>query len=152
MPDTRDSDKGRPETILAFDFGLRRIGVAVGQSITASASPLGVVANSDTGPDFDAISKMVDEWRPSRLIVGMPMHADGSPGEMQSHIEAFIRELWRYQLKVDTVDERYTSLEAEAVLKNARASGSRGRISREMIDSAAAVFIAERFLTGQTNV
>ena len=148
MPDT-----GRgPETILAFDFGLRRIGVAVGQSVTMSASPLGVVANSDKGPDFDAIARLIDEWRPTRLVVGLPLHANGEPGEMQAHVESFVRELWRFQLDVDTVDERYTSLEAEEALKNARASGSRGRISKEAIDSAAAVFIAERFLTGLTNV
>jgi len=152
MPDTPDSNQAIPETILAFDYGLRRIGVAVGQSVTASASPLGVVVNTDKGPDFDAISAMIDEWRPSRLIVGLPMHADGQPGEMQAHVEEFVRDLWRYQIKVDTVDERYTSLEAEEALKNARASGARGRISREAIDSAAAVFIAERFLTGRTNV
>lgn len=141
-----------PETILAFDFGLRRIGIAVGQSVTASASPLGIVSNSENGPDFASIEKIIKEWRPSRLIVGLPMHADGTPGEMQAHVEEFVRELQRYQLKIDTVDERYTSREAEAVLKKARAAGSRGRISREMIDSAAAVFIAERFLTGRTNV
>lgn len=152
MPDTPERVSAEPETILAFDFGLRRIGVAVGQTVTASASPLGVVSNGDQGPDYDAISRLVKEWRPSRLIVGMPLHADGSPGEMQAHVERFVRELWRYQLKIDTVDERYTSLEAEATLKKARAAGSRGRISREMIDSAAAVFIAERFLSGRTNV
>jgi putative Holliday junction resolvase len=152
MQDTPDSKLGSPETILAFDFGLRRIGVAVGQSVTSSASPLGVVANTESGPDFDAISRMIDEWRPSRLIVGLPMHADGKPGEMQAHVEEFVRDLWRYQIRVDTVDERYTSLEAEETLKNARASGSRGRITKEAIDSAAAVFIAERFLTGRTNV
>lgn len=145
MPDT-------PETVLAFDFGLRRIGVAVGQSVTASASPLGVVANSAQGPDYDAISRIINEWRPSRLVVGLPMHADGTPGEMQAHVEEFARDLLRYQLKIDMVDERYTSREAEMVLKKARASGSRGRISKEMVDSAAAVFIAERFLTGRTNV
>ena len=152
MPVTPDTAKSQPETILAFDFGLRRIGVAVGQSVTASASPLGVVTNSGDGPDFDAISKMIEEWRPARLVVGLPMHADGSPGEMTSHVDNFVRELWRYQLKIDTIDERYTSVEAETALKNARASGTRGRISKEMIDSAAAVFIAERFLTGRTNV
>jgi putative Holliday junction resolvase len=145
MPDT-------PETVLAFDFGLRRIGVAVGQSVTASASPLGVVTNSANGPDYDAISRIINEWRPSRLVVGLPMHADGTPGEMQAHVEEFARDLLRYQLKIDMVDERYTSREAEMVLKKARASGSRGRISKEMVDSAAAVFIAERFLTGRTNV
>ena len=115
----------KPETILAFDFGLRRIGIAVGQSVTSSASPLGVVTNSEDGPDFDAISRLIDEWRPARLIVGLPMHSDGEPGEMQAHVEEFVRDLWRYNLKVDTVDERYTSLEAEEALKNARASGTR---------------------------
>ena len=152
MPGTRDSGRGAPETILAFDFGLRRIGVAVGQSVTSSANPLGVVTNGENGPDFDAIAKLIDEWRPSRLVVGMPLHADGEPGEMQAHVEEFVRELWRYRLAVDTVDERYTSIEAEEALKQARASGSRGRITRESIDSAAAVFIAERFLKGRTNV
>jgi putative Holliday junction resolvase len=152
MPDTPDIAADRPETILAFDFGLRRIGVAVGQSVTASASPLGVVANGSSGPDFDAISRMIDDWRPARLVVGSPLRADGSPGEIQTHIDEFVGELRRYELQVDIVDERHTSVEAGAVLKNARASGSRGRISRETIDSAAAVLIAERFLSARTNV
>ena len=143
---------GTPETIVAFDFGLRRIGVAVGQTVTSSASPLPVVTNADTGPDFDAISELIDEWRPSRLVVGLPLHADGSPGEMLAKVDDFVGQLGRYQLPIDTVDERYTSLEARAVLKNARATGRLGRISKEMIDSTAAVFIAERFLTGRTNV
>ena len=151
MPATPDSRCG-PETILAFDFGLRRIGIAVGQSVTGSANPLGVVSNGEKGPDFDAITKLIDEWQPSRLVVGMPLRDDGEPGEMQAHVEDFVRELWRYQLAVDTVDERYTSIEAEEVLKQARASGTRGRITRESIDSGAAVFIAERFLKDRTNV
>ncbi|MDJ0905194.1 MAG: Holliday junction resolvase RuvX [Woeseiaceae bacterium] len=152
MPATPDNGGSAPETVLAFDFGLRRIGVAVGQSVTASANPLGVVANGENGPDFDAIAKLIKEWQPSRLIVGMPLHADGQPGEMQAHVEEFVRELWRFQLPVDTIDERYTSIQAEEALKQARASGTRGRITREMIDSAAAVFIAERFLMDRTNV
>lgn len=152
MPATPDTRQTGPETILAFDFGLRRIGVAVGQSVTMSASPLGVVANTDNGTDFDVIARLIDEWRPTRLVVGLPLHADGEPGKMQAHVEEFVRELWRFQLDIDMVDERYTSLEAEEALKSARASGNRGRISREAIDSAAAVLIAERFLTGRTNV
>lgn len=134
------------ETILAFDFGLRRIGVAVGQDITGSASPLGVVANRVNGPDYERIGTLVEEWQATRLVVGMPSHADGSPSDLQLPVTAFIEELTRYNLPVHTVDERYTSIEAEATLKAARASGSLGRISREMIDSAAAVFIAERYL------
>ena len=148
MPDTPDS--GQPETIVAFDFGLRRIGVAVGQSITDSASPLGIVANRDSGPEHARIAALVKEWRPSRLVVGMPTHADGSASEMQMHVDAFIEELGRYHLPIDVIDERYTSLEAEAVLKNARAAGTRGRITKEMVDSAAAVFIAERYLAART--
>ena len=137
----------RPRTVLAFDFGLRRIGVAIGQDVTASASPLGVVANRDDGVDHDAIQRLIDEWRPTGIVVGMPAHADGSASEIQAAVEGFIEELGRYGLTVDTVDERYTSIEAERVLRKARADGSRGRISREMIDSAAAVFIAERYLS-----
>ena len=144
MPDTPDSS--RAETILAFDFGLRRIGVAVGQSVTASASPLGVISNGNTGPDQNGITALVKEWQPGRLVVGMPAHADGSPSEMQSHVRRFIETLKDYELPIDTVDERYTSIEAEAALKSARAAGTRGRITKESIDSAAAVFIAERYL------
>lgn len=135
-----------PRTILSFDFGLRRIGVAVGQDVTGSASPLGVVANRDKGVDHERLSALIKEWRPTQLVVGMPSHADGSPSDMQEPVKAFIEALKRYGLPIDTVDERYTSVEAESVLKEARAAGSRGRISKDMIDSAAAVFIAERYL------
>jgi putative Holliday junction resolvase len=138
-----------PRTILAFDFGLRRIGVAIGQDVTGSASPVGVVANRDSGVDHEAIAALIREWRPTSLVVGMPAHADGSPSEIQVPVRAFIGELERYGLPIDTVDERYTSIEAERVLKEARAAGTRGRISKEMIDSAAAVFIAERYLLSE---
>jgi putative Holliday junction resolvase len=136
----------QPRTILAFDFGLRRIGVAVGQNVTGSASPLGVVANRDTGVDKAKIAALLAEWRPTQLVVGMPAHADGSPSKIQEHVNSFIEELEAYGLPVDTVDERYTSVEAERVLKNARQAGTRGRITKDQIDSAAAVFIAERYL------
>ena len=136
-----------PRTILAFDFGLRRIGVAVGQDVTGSASPLGVIANRDGGVDHEAIAALVTEWRPTGIVVGMPSHADGSRSDMQEPVEAFIEELRRYGLDIETVDERYTSVAAERVLKDARIAGSRGRISKDMIDSAAAVFIAERYFS-----
>ncbi len=135
-----------PRTILSFDFGLRRIGVAVGQDITGSASPVGVVANRHDGVDHEHLAELIKEWRPTLLVVGMPSHADGSPSELQTAVLAFIDELERYELPIDTVDERYTSIEAERVLKEARAAGTRGRISKDAIDSAAAVLIAERYL------
>ena len=135
-----------PETILAFDYGLRRIGVAVGQDVTASASPVGVVANGENGVDHDRIRSIIAEWHPTRLVVGLPIHADGSPGAMTAAVEAFIDELAQYELPISTIDERYSSLEAEQALKAARKQGSRGRIAKQDIDSAAAVFIAERYL------
>lgn len=110
---------------------------------------MGVVSNRDSGVDFDAIASLIREWRPSQIVVGMPSHTDGSPSEMQVPVRAFIDDLQRYELPVDVVDERYTSIEAERVLREARQSGSRGRISKEMIDSAAAVFIAERYLSSR---
>jgi putative Holliday junction resolvase len=142
-------DLSQPSTILAFDFGLRRIGVAVGQDITGTASPLGVIANRDDGVDHQALAALIKEWRPTGLVVGMPTHADGSPSDMQKPVDAFIEDLRRYELSIDTVDERYTSVAAEQALKEARAAGTRGRISKEMIDSAAAVFIAERYLSSR---
>ena len=135
-----------PETILAFDYGLRRIGVAVGQDVTASASPVGSITNGDNGVDHEHMSRLIAEWRPSRLVVGMPLHADGSSSEMTDAVGAFVAELAQYELPVETIDERYTSLEAERILKNARQQGSRGRISKADIDAAAAVCIAERYL------
>lgn len=144
MPGTPDTTL--PETIVAFDFGLRRIGVAVGQNVTASANPLAAVRNTDSGPDWQAISNVVNEWHPSRLIVGMPLHEDGSPSQMGVPIKAFITELARFELPVEQVDERYSSIEANEVLKSERAMGLRGRINKEAIDSVAAALIAERWL------
>lgn len=136
----------QPRTVLCFDFGSRRIGVAVGQDVTGSASPLGVIVNRADGIDYAHIERLIAEWRPTGLVVGMPVHLDGSVTELQPAIDAFIAALTRYELPIATVDERYTSVEAERILKEARAAGRSRRISREMIDSTAAVLIAERFL------
>ena len=137
---------GTPETIIAFDFGLRRIGVAVGQQVTNSANPLGVVKNGEKGPDWDEIGNHIKDWHPARLIVGMPSHADGSASEIGAVVTEFIRELDRFDLPIEAVDERYTSVEAEARLKSLRAEGRRGQVRKGMIDAGAAVQIAERWL------
>lgn len=141
---------GEAATILAFDFGLGRIGVAVGQRITGSATPLGVVANRETGPDWEAIGRLVREWQPSRLVVGMPAHADGRPAAISARAGDFARGLRRLGLPVDTIDERYSSLEARERLVASRRRGLSGRIRREMVDAAAAVVIAERWLAGES--
>ena len=139
-------ERSSPETILAFDFGLRRIGIAVGQDVTGSASPLGIISNAGSGPDFEQIERLLEEWRPQRLVVGMPLHSDGSPGDLEPSILEFVATLERFGLPIARIDERHTSQEAEQALINARQAGSRGRIKKEQIDAAAAVFIAERYL------
>ena len=81
-------------------------------------------------------------------MVGLPLHADGSPCAMTDAVEVFVRQLARFDLPITTVDERHTSQEAMQALKNARQAGTRGRIRKEHIDAAAAVLIAERYLSG----
>ena len=139
---------GTPELVLAFDFGQRRIGVAVGQDVTGSASPLGIIDNRDGDIDFAAIDRLVAEWRPVRLIVGMPLNAADSAGPLGAAVRAFVAALERYRLPIVTTDERYSSIEAERLLQKARADGRRGRIDKAAIDAAAAVLIAERYLAG----
>ncbi|MDH4073242.1 MAG: Holliday junction resolvase RuvX [Gammaproteobacteria bacterium] len=137
---------GTPETVLSFDFGLRRIGIAVGQQVTETASPLGIVANGESGPDWARIESLVRDWRPARLIVGQPGHADDSPSDIGDAARDFAKALGRFGLPVETVDERYSSIEAESLLKEQRQQGLRGRIGKAEIDSAAAMLIAERWL------
>jgi putative pre-16S rRNA nuclease len=145
MPGTPDSPS-RPETVLAFDFGLRRIGVAVGQQVTQSASALCTLRNGDNGPDWAGIDRLVREWQPARLIVGMPQTADGKPPALLAPIQTFCRELGRYSRPVETIDERYSSQAATEQLIKARRDGRRGRIAKAEIDAAAAACIAERWL------
>jgi len=145
MPDTPDHRK--PETLLAFDFGHRRIGVAVGQQITASANPLGTASNGPGGPDWPQISRWVEEWQPDRMVVGLPLHADGSSSDLSADALDFAKELARYERPVESVDERFTSMEAREMLKQERAKGHRGRIRKQTVDATAAKLIAERWLT-----
>src|ERR1700733_2195494 len=132
-----------PQTALGFDFGLKRIGVAVGQTVTGSASPLGVTAVRGGEPDWAAIGRYISEWRPASLVVGLPYNMDLSEQEMTQHARRFAEELaQRFPLPVHTVDERLSSREAEAQLKEQRQQGRR-RVSREDIDGAAACVILE---------
>ena len=138
-----------PATILAFDFGLKRIGVAVGQQVTNSANALHVVDNGKAGPDWCSIRALIKEWRPNQLVVGMPYNGDGKYSQIANQVEGFIGALSRFDLPINRVDERYSSLEAKALLKKQRADRQHGRISKGMIDSTAAMLIAERWLKNQ---
>lgn len=131
------------QTVLGFDFGLKRIGVAVGQSVTKSASPLGIVSVRDGEPDWEALGRLVREWHPAALVVGLPYNMDLSEQEMTHKARHFAQDLAeRFPLPVHTVDERLSSREAEATLKERRQQGRR-RITRADIDGAAACVILE---------
>jgi putative holliday junction resolvase len=139
-------------TVLGFDFGLRRIGVAVGDTLTRTAGPRPVVLSGPQGPDWQAIEREVAALQPAVLVVGAPYNVDGSPGAIAQAARAFAAELERrFGIPVQQVDERFSSLEASAGLRAQRASGARRRrVQRAEIDSAAAAVILERWLAGES--
>ena len=136
---------------MSFDFGLRRIGLASGDTLTRTATPLATVAHRDTGPDWTAIDRQVRSLGPDLLVVGVPYNDDGSPGSIAASADAFARALGaRYSLKVDRVDERYSSTAAESLLREQRASGQRRRqLTKGDIDSAAAAVMLASWLEQQ---
>jgi putative Holliday junction resolvase len=139
------------QTILAFDFGLKRIGIASGDTLTATAGPRPAATVSTSGPDWPVIEREVRALQPHLLVVGAPYNADGSPGALAAAADGFAAELGRrFGLPVKRVDERFSSLQASERLKAQRASGERKRrIRREDVDSAAAAVILERWLSGE---
>ncbi|WKB52048.1 Holliday junction resolvase RuvX [Eleftheria terrae] len=127
----------RPQTFLAFDFGLRRVGVATGNSLTAGAEPLRTVA-AEGDARFAAIGKLVAEWQPDALVVGVPFHPDGAEHENTRRARRFARQLHgRFRLPVHEVDERYTTTEALA-------GGARDA------DAASACLILQQFFRERT--
>jgi putative Holliday junction resolvase len=140
------------EVVLAFDYGSRRIGVAVGQTRTASASPAGVVPVRGA-PDWQALERCVRDWSPARLVVGVPYNMDGTETVLTAACRAFATELARrFGLPVECVDERLTSAAATADLREARRAGARSRrVRREDIDAHAARLILETWLRGSAD-
>src|SRR5690606_3072283 len=105
------------ETVLAFDYGTSFIGVAVGQSVTGTATPLAALKANDGVPDWAQIERLIAEWRPQRLLVGLPLNMDGSESEMSARAARFARRLHgRFNLPVETWDERLSSFEARGEL------------------------------------
>lgn len=138
--------------MLGFDYGLRRIGVAVGQPLTSTASPLRTVNARDGVPDWDAIAALITEWQPAALVVGLPYNVDGSRQEITARAEKFMRQLaGRFEITVHAVDERFSSQQAEDRLLASRRAGHRGRIRKEEIDSAAACIILENWFASESS-
>ena len=120
-------------SFLAFDFGTLRVGVATGNTLTRSAQPLRTVAATGDAR-FDAIAKLIAEWQPDALVVGIPFHPDGAAHDNTARARRFARQLHgRFGLTVHEVDERYTTTEAHAM-------------GAADVDAASAAIILEQFL------
>jgi len=118
-------------TVLAFDFGEKRIGIAVGEHLLASANPLMTIDNESNEIRFQMITKLVSEWQPRLLVVGLPLSLDGSEHAVTQLCKKFARRLnGRFNLPVALIDERYSSAEASQRLNEA---GIRGRAQKEML-------------------
>ena len=143
MPDENIKPSG---TIIAFDFGFRRIGVAVGQTLTGSANVLTVVPVASK-PDWQAIAGIFDEWKPAALVVGLPLAEDGGETEMSQAARRFGRQLeGRFGILVLFEDERLTSFSAEQRFVNARARSGMRKKDAALKDAIAAQIILESWL------
>lgn len=129
---------------LGFDFGLRRIGVAIGESVTGSARPLLTLPARDGQPEWERIQALLQDWQPQALVVGIPRHADGSAAAVTAPAERFARRLHgRFGLPVHTVDEHLSSHAAEQALAERGRGGERLARQPEAVDSLAAAIILE---------
>ncbi|MGY3265365.1 Holliday junction resolvase RuvX [Lysobacter sp. HA35] len=134
-------------TVLGFDVGARRIGVAVGSALGTGARPVAVVDVHASGPDWPAIDRLVREWRPDAFIVGDPMTLDGGDQPIRKRAHAFARELGRkFGKPVMLVDERSSSVEAAQRFAVERAQGGKRRRDAQILDAVAAAVIVERWL------
>ncbi len=135
----------KQRTVLGFDFGTRRIGIAVGQELTHTATALTTLNSADGGPDWDGIGRLIEQWQPDALVVGLPLNLDGSESESSRLARRFGNRLsGRYNLPVFTADERLSSSEAEAIL------AEQGRFDKADIDKLAAQLILQSWLEEQT--
>jgi len=138
--------------VLGFDFGERRIGIAVGQRITGTATPLTTIISKNQNPDWDAIGELIREWQPEALVVGMPYHLDGNDTRLSERIRKFCRQLeGRYRLPVHQIDERLSSAEAERYLKHERQQGRKKPVQKNEIDQLAAAIQLESWLAGEAH-
>lgn len=136
---------------LGFDFGRARIGVAVGEAITGAARPLRILPARQQRPDWDAIARLIAEWRPDWLVVGVPRHADDTASAMTEAALRFSRQLHgRFHLPVATLDERLSSWEAEQ--RYFAIPGADRRRPHDTLDAQAAAVILESWFNHQRSL
>jgi putative Holliday junction resolvase len=135
-------------TVLAFDFGLRQIGVAVGNTLLGTTQPLSILRARDGQPDWQRVAELLTEWQPRQLVVGDPLNMDGSDSELCHSARRFARRLHgRFGLPVTLVDERLSSFEAKQISRDA---GHRGDFRRDPVDSMAAELVLRTWLDAQS--
>ncbi len=135
---------------LGFDFGLSRIGVAVGQELTGTAQALKTLHNKQHKPDWAGIEGLIQEWKPDALIIGVPYHLDGTEQDMTVAARKFGRQLHgRFRLPVYEMDERLSSREAEAEISRQRAAGQRKKSRKGDVDKMAAQIILQSWIQQQ---
>lgn len=135
--------------VMGFDFGENRTGVAIANTLTGVATPQSVLYAKQGQPDWEGIAKLIKEWQPKQLVVGMPRKLDGTPSTMDKPIRKFCRQLeQRTELPVELADEQLSSREAEQRLKSARQAGRKRKVRKEEIDQLAAAIILENWLQG----
>src|SRR5690606_30938649 len=134
----------KAQTLLAFDYGLKNIGVAVGQTATGSASALTVLKARDGIPQWPQIQALIDEWRPDRVLVGLPFNMDDSESELSTRARKFANRLHgRFGVTVEMVDERLSSFEAK---NEHRHAGGSSHYKTDPVDAVAARIILEGWL------
>lgn len=136
-------------TLLGFDYGTKHIGVAVGQELTATSTPLATLPSRNENPDWDAIGRLIEEWRPAALVVGIPLNLDGTEQTMTQAARRFARRLeGRYRLPVHLADERLSSVEAGWLLHEPDAdAGTRRARRRRELDEVAAHLILQTYFS-----
>lgn len=135
--------------LLAFDFGLRRIGVATGQEMLGAGQPLAMIPARDGMPDWDQVAGILREWQPDLVLVGLPLNMDGTENDMCARARKFGKRLHgRFHVAVEMVDERLTSFEAKG---DVMAAGGRRDFGRHGVDDRAAVLILETWCRQQTD-
>ncbi len=138
---------------LGFDFGLGRIGVAVGQELTGTAQALKTLHNIQHKPDWAAIEALIKEWKPDALVIGVPYHMDGTEQDMTEAAKKFARQLHgRFHLPVYEMDERLSSREAEAEIRRQRAAGQRRKSRKGDVDKMAAQIILQSWIQQQEHL
>lgn len=133
---------------IGFDLGTRSTGVAVGENLTMHARPLTTLTMRDGAPDWDALQKLIAQWQPAALVVGLPLALDGSDQTMTRKARRFAAELGkRFEYPVHLCDERHTSQEAARRFAQARSTGSKRRHHAADLDAMAAAVILESWFS-----